>query len=395
MGRQGKLAFCPARYAPDIVGGAEIVMRELARRLQTRGWDVEVLTTTARDHFTWADELPAGAAEEDGVLVRRFPVVAGGSAERNELEHRIMTGGHVTLAEQQTWMNGGMRVPDLYHFLLDHAEDYRAMVFAPYPFWVAFACSQIAPTRSLLWACLHDEPYARLPVFEPVFAGSAGLFFMADPEEDLARRLFPDLGPHAVVGCGVEVPEAYDVEGFRERHGLTRPFLLYAGRREGAKGWDELLTTFARATVTHDLPFDLVTMGRGEVRPPAEVADRVIDLGFLPDAERDNAMAAAAAYLQPSRYEAFSRTIMESWLAGVPVIANAASAVVAWHCERSGAGLVYDDEDELEQCLLFLADAPESARALAAPGRQYVLDHYTWDAVLDRVERCLEDWTDV
>ncbi|MGN6696191.1 MAG: glycosyltransferase, partial [Aquihabitans sp.] len=83
-------------------------------------------------------------------------------------------------------------------------------------------------------------------------------------------------------------------------------------------------------------------------------------------------------------------TVMESWLAGTPVIANAASAVVSWHCDRSGAGLTYEDATELEQCLRFVAEAPTDAAALAAPGRQYVLDHYTWPATLDRMEASLE-----
>jgi glycosyltransferase involved in cell wall biosynthesis len=219
-----------------------------------------------------------------------------------------------------------------------------------------------------------------------------GLLFQSWPEHDLAHRLVDGLAPHTEVGCGVEVPTAYDPEGFRARHGVPDRFLLYAGRRERAKGWDELLDAFATATTRHDLPFSLVTMGSGEVRPPAAVADRVVDLGFLPDAERDAAFAAADAYVQPSRYEAFSRTVMEAWLAGTPVVANAGSEVVAWHCERSGAGLLYADQDELEKCLRYLAESADTA-ALASGGRDYVLDNYRWDAVLDRVEAALAAWT--
>lgn len=391
--RVGTIAFAPARFGPGLVGGAEIVLREMALGLQARGWDVEVLTTCAVDHFSWANELPAGVDKEDGLRVRRFPVVVGDTSERAVLEHAILSGAALSLREQHRWMNGGMRVPELWHHLLDHAADYRAIVFTPYMFWVSFAGSQVAPERSLLWTCLHDEPYARLELFQPVLTGVAGLFFQTEPEHDLAHRLFPGLAPHAVVGCGVEVPESYEAAGFRERHGIDRPFLLYAGRREGAKGWDELLEAFASATVRHDLPFALATMGRGEFTVPFEIADRVIDLGFLPEAERDAAYAAATAYLQPSRYEAFSRTVMEAWLAGTPVIANAGSEVVAWHCERSGAGLVYDDAAEFEQCLLLLADAPQAAAELARAGRAYVLEHYTWDAVLDGVEAGLQAWT--
>ena len=63
-----------------------------------------------------------------------------------------------------------------------------------------------------------------------------------------------------------------------------------------------------------------------------------------------------------------------------------------WHCERSGAGLLYDDDAELEQCLRFLADEPAAAAALAAPGRDHVLEHHRWPVVLDRIEEDLAAW---
>ncbi len=391
--RGGRLAFVPARFGPGLVGGAEIVLEQMSRRLLDRGWEVEVLTTSALDHFTWENVLPAGKAMEEGMLVRRFPAVTTPGPERAELESAILSGAPPRLHEQQRWMNGGMRCPELFHYLLDHAREYRAIVFASYLNWVTFACSQVAPERSVLWTCLHDEPYARLELFQPLLTGVGGLLFQTPPEHELAHRLVATPAPHALVGCGVEVPERYDPEGFRRSHGIEGRFLLYAGRREGGKGWEELLEQLARIAVRTRLPFSLVTMGAGEVRPAAAIADRVIDVGFLPDAERDAAFAAADAYLQPSRFEAFSRTIMEAWLAGTLVIASGGSEVVRYHCERSGAGLLYEDEAELEECLTFLAEAPDTARQVAAGGRAYVLDNYQWDTVLDKVEAALSTWT--
>lgn len=392
--RTGRLAFAPARYGDQVAGGAEIVMARMARGLAGRGWDVEVLTTTAVDHYSWRSEFPEGTTRDGDVVVRRFAADATGGAERGALEAQILGGVTLPIEAQQRWMNGGVRIPGMFHHILDHAEDYRAMVFGPYPFWPAFACSQVAPDRSLLWTCLHDEPYAYLDIFQPVLTGVAGLFLQTDPERDLAHRIVPrGLSPHAVVGCGVEVPESYDVEGFRARHGIDGPYVLYAGRREGAKGWEEFLDAFAAATSRRGLPFTLVTIGVGEVRPPAEIADRVRDLGFLPESERDAAFAGAAAFVQSSRYEAFSRTVMEAWLAGTPVVANAGSDVVAWHCERSGAGLVYADADELEECLAFVAEAPAAAAELGGRGREYVLKNYQWEDVLDRVEERIVEWT--
>lgn len=394
MTRRGKLAFVPARYGKDVVGGAETVFRELAQGLSERGWDVEILTTCARDHFSWANEMPSGVEEVDGLVVRRFPaVVDTPRRDRAFFDELILAGSPLRLADQERWINDDMRVPELFHFLLDHARDYRALMFAPYLFWPTYACSQVAPERSILWACAHDEPQLRLELFKPMFADLAGLWFQAEPEHQLAHTVFPRLARHRVVGCGIHVPGGYDPDGFRARHGIDGRFLVYAGRREGAKGWERLLDAFARAVGRQQLPFHLVTMGVGDVNPPADIRDRVHDLGFVSDDERNNAFAAADAYLQPSPYEAFSRTVMEAWLAGALVIANEASAVVRWHCERSGAGLTYTDEYELEQCLSFVAERPEEARTMAAAGRQYVLDNYGFEDVLDRIEASIEEWT--
>lgn len=379
----------PPRYGNDVVGGAESLLNELAHDFAARGWEVEVLTTCARDHFSWANEYQAGTERDGDVVVRRFPTVVTRDPERARLEKEILWGGELTVAEQQRWMNGGLRVPALFHWLLDHGSGYRALVFAPYPFWTTFAGSLVAPERTVLLPCLHDEPYAYLDLFQPVFSGPASIWFQTEPEHDLAHRLFSLPRAHGVFGSPVRAPEQYDVEGFRARHGIKGRFVLFAGRREGGKGWDTLLAAFASAVHRKSLPFSLVTMGVGAVRPPSDIAERVIDLGFLPPDERDNAFAAADAYLQPSEYESFSRTIMEAWLAGTLVIANGASGVVAWHCERSGAGLTYDDDLELAECLAFLAQYPEAAAGLAAGGRRYVLENYSPSRVIDGLERDL------
>ncbi len=387
-----RIALVPPRYGPDVVGGAELVLREVAHGLTARGWQVDVLTTCARDHYTWANHYPAATTDDHGVTVTRFPVVDDTTGrDRADLVRTMALGESPTLAQQEAWMNDGLRVPGLFHALLDTAEQYRAIVVSPYLFWTTFAAGLVAPERTILRPCLHDEPEARFELFEPLVTGVAKLWLNTDPEADLLDELWPAHATAEVIGEGIPVPERYDPVGFRSRHGLgDRRFVLYGGRREGAKNWDALLDGFVAAIRKEDLDLTLVTFGVGEVHVPPDVADRVIDLGLLTDHDKDDAFAAASAYLQPSAMESFSRTIMEAWLAGTPVIANAASAVVSWHCDRSGAGLTYDDRTELEQCLRFIAEAPDEAAQLAVPGRQYVLDHYTWPATLDRMEASLE-----
>ncbi len=396
MERTGRLGFVTPRYGAEVVGGAEAVMRESARGLAERGWDVEVLTTCARDHYTWVNEYEPGLTSDGPLRLRRFPAVVDTSrAERAQIEAAVLAGERPPIEMQQRWVNDDLRVPELFHHLLDRAEDYRALIFAPYMFWPTFACAQIAPTRSILMPCLHDEPHAALEIYHPIFTGVRGLWFLSEPERRVAERLHARLAANEVVGSGIHVPESYDPGGFRGRYGIDGRFVLFAGRREGAKNWERLLAGFGRAIERGGIPFSLVTIGTGVVAAPDAIADRVLDLGFVSAHDRDGAFAAADAYLQPSPYESFSRTVMEAWLAGTLPIANGESDVVRWHFDRAGSGLVYDDDVELEQCLRFIGDAPDVAASLAAPGRQYVLENYTWPPVLDLMEATIEKWLPV
>lgn len=393
LDRSGRLAFVPARYGPGVVGGAEAALGEIAHGLAARGWDVEVLTTCARDHFSWADELPAGVERDGEILVRRFPAVVSRSRrDRRALNAAIAARQPIDLDAQLRWINGDLLVPALFDHLLDEGDSYRAVVFAPYLFWPAFAGAQLVRERAVLMPCLHDEPEARLEIFQSLFGVVRGLWFLSEPERDLARRLAPDLADHRVVGSGVAIPERYDPDGFRARHGIDGRFVLYVGRREQQKGWDALLASFERTLARHPLPFSLVTIGSSAITVPSRLADRVIDLGVVSDEVRNDAFAAADAYLQPSPYESFSRTMMEAWLAGTLVIANGAAAVNRWHCERSRAGLVYDDDEELAECLRFVAEAPDAARAIAKAGHGYALEEASWDTVLDDIEASLGAW---
>jgi glycosyltransferase involved in cell wall biosynthesis len=84
--------------------------------------------------------------------------------------------------------------------------------------------------------------------------------------------------------------------------------------------------------------------------------------------------------------ESFSRTVMEAWLAGTPVLVVHGSQVVEWHCERSGGGLAFRDGPDLASHLTTLVSDTEEAARLGAKGCQYVLEEYSWPVVLDRME---------
>ncbi|HUB71999.1 MAG TPA: glycosyltransferase family 4 protein [Acidimicrobiales bacterium] len=382
-----RIAFVCPRYGAEIVGGAELLVREIALGLLDRGWEVQVLTTCAVNPYTWANELPESARVEEGILVRRFQNFLATSASKEHAVHgRIYYGERPSLDDQVTWLNALFRTPGLFEVLLRERDSFDAFVFAPYLFWSTTVCMPVVADRAVVMPCLHDEVYAHLEVMRHVLSIPASVWFLSGPEHDLAHRMGPVTPQNTIIGAGMDVPESYDPEEFREEYGIDSPFVLYLGRREADKGWPWLVDVFGRTRT----PVKLVSAGAGDAAVPPRLRGRIIDVGLLSTEQRNNALAAALAYVQPSLMESYSRTVMESWLAGTPVLARKGSAVVEWHCARSGGGSNFSGSRDLTKSVANLLASPDLATEMGERGRSYVLDNYQWPHVLDLIEADLE-----
>src|SRR5580658_9359397 len=119
-----KLAFVPPRFGPGVLGGSEAVMREAALGLAARGHEVEVITTCALDHYSWANELPEGTSEENGVLVRRFPVLRHPSRAALRAQLSIQAVRIPDLDYQVSWLGFQFGSPALFEHLLRHGQEY-------------------------------------------------------------------------------------------------------------------------------------------------------------------------------------------------------------------------------------------------------------------------------
>ncbi len=392
---EGAIAIVSPRYGEEVVGGAEDVLADLAHGLQARGHAVELLTTCAADHFTWANKYPEGRFVDGELTVRRFRTqIDTPGHNRDRIGARLLAGDAITVQDQQLWVNDSLRCSGMWHHVFDHGHRYRSIIFAPYMFWTTYAVSQIHPRRSLIMPCLHDEPAAGLDIFAAMIEGAGGLLFLTEPERELAQRLYRLPARNTIIGASVDIADSYDPESFRRSYNIEGDYVYFAGRREWGKGWDDLKNAYGVYLQQRGgrRALRLVTSGVGEVIAPLGAESQVLDVGLLSNAQRDNAMAGAAAYVQPSAMESFSRTVLEAMAAGTPVLANGHSDVVSWHLDRSQAGLTYTSGSELVQALHFVTDEPEAAASLAQGGRDYVLANYRLDPVLDRLSIALDNW---
>jgi glycosyltransferase involved in cell wall biosynthesis len=389
-----RIAFVTPRYGPDIVGGAETLCRLVAENLAANGVQADVLTTCARDHFTWRNELPVGTNVENGVTVRRF--AASGNrdlAQWHGLHARIQRREQVGYSEQLEWMGHSVWSEEMNEAARD-TKHYDWVIGIPYLFGTAFWSVAQRPERSCLIPCLHDEPHAWTPVVRDMLLGVRGSLLNSPGEADLLERMAPE-ADWRVVGVGYDdrpIPSPQKISAFCAARKIEPGYLLYAGRREIAKNVPLLFSHYAAYRRQHPDAPPLALMGSGELPVPAAIADHVVELGYVPTADLATAFAAASVLVHPSHLESLGMVVLEAWLAGTPALVNARSVVLQRHCEESNGGLWFANEEEFCAALEIILCDDVLRAGLAKAGARYTLETFSWPAVRQRLLDALDDW---
>lgn len=389
-----KIAFVTPWYGPGLPGGMENATYQIVRHLHAAGADVTVLTTTIRDFYAdWGkNSHKPGRVLIEGVPVHRFPVERRNKAAFDDVNRLLMHNQPISPAGEQTFINEMFRVPRLYAYIAQQCAEYT-FVFTPYMFATTYHGAQICPERSVIIPCLHDESYAHLAIYRPVLANARGLVLYADAERALADALYPPQRPQfrQVLGIGVDDFPA-DAARFRAKYGLDTPFVLYAGRKEPGKNVPLLLDYWQRY-VRQGGAGKLVLIGSGELAIPAGMHNHIIDLGFVPAQDKQDAYAAASLLCQPSINESFSIVLMESWLAGTPVLVHGDCPVTLEHCRKANGGLYFTDAAEFTATVHYLLTHPDTAHRMAAQGRRYVRQNFAWEVLVPQYIQVLAQAT--
>lgn len=376
-----RIGFVTPWYGDAIPGGAEMEVRGLVKHLIAAGIDCEILTTCVERFLSdWSkDYHKPGVTIEGGVLVRRFRVRKRDTAAFDEVNAKLMRGQKITGSEEGIYTREMINSPKLYEYMRLHQADYSLFVFIPYMFGTTYYGCQVCPEKSVLIPCLHDEIYAYMDSFKQVFSKVQGMILNAEPERELAERLYGGYGNHfRTIGIGLDTEFSTNAQRFRDKYRIDTPFILYAGRKEAGKRVDTLAKYFACYKERHPSDLKLVLIGGGEIALPSE---EILDLGFVPVQDKYDAYAAASVFCNPSQFESFSLVIMESWLAGTPVLVNGDCAVTRSFVSQSNGGLYYQSYFEFERTVDFLLNHSEITEQMGKNGQSFVQDNFTWDVI--------------
>lgn len=248
----------------------------------------------------------------------------------------------------------------------------------------------LPPTRRPLVVTVHDVAFLRDPSH---FTARGVRFFrraLDRARDEAAVVIVPSEATAAdceaagigrdrvvVVPHGIQQPSttARDVAGFRRRHGLEAPYVLWTGTREPRKNLTVLLEAFSRLVATvPDL--DLVLVGPSgwgdEATGTADprVLQRTHTLGRLPRSELEAAYAGASVFCFPSLWEGFGLPVLEAMAHGVPVVTSAGTATAE---VLGSAGALVDPRDPDDV-------AAAVAQALGPAGRRWAEEGRTRSA---------------
>lgn len=407
------------RYWP-YTGGSERHLQEISERLAREGHEVTVLTTDAWDlELFWhrgKSRIEVSDEVHNGVRIRRFPVQHLPRPTFSFPALRRLTVEISRLA------------------FVDHRLLFRMSAFTP---WVPGLARELESTAK---RC--DVVHAMNICFEGLawpalrFARRCGAGFiltplthLGEPDDNRVRRYYTMrhqtwlerqsdailaqteterrylLGQGVVAervvvaGVGVNPDEVLGgcEERFRSRYGIREPIVAFVGATAYDKGTHhtvEAMKVLWRRGVKATLAIAGPTMDQFtsyHSRLSAEEKQRCRLLGFIPEQDKQDLLAAATVLSMPSRTDSLGIVYLETWLYGKPVIGARAGGVpdVISHGE-DGFLVDFGDVEDIARRLHQLLGDPGLAARLGERGRDKVRRQFTWDAIFPRVKEVYE-----
>ena len=372
-----RIAIVVQRYGPEVLGGSESLARSLAHLLADI-YDIEVLTTCAKDYVTWKNEFPAGESMDGPVKVRRFIVDRPRSRWFNIYNALMLKVPHTRWMEEAWMRMQGPYSSDMIRHINSDPDRYHAFIFMTYMYGTTYYGSCKVIGRSILVPTAHDEPYIRFGIYRNMFARAWSVICLTDEEKILVEGLFGLRGRCSVIGAPVGECSG-DPQKALNKHGINGPFLTYIGRIDVMKGVDTMIDYFNRYISEHGPDLSLVLCGTGPLEVPQ--SKNIHYIGFVPEEDKYGIIRAALATVIPSRFESYSIAAIESMKCGTPVIVNNECATLKGHCDRGGGGLAYSSYDEFRDSVNRIRDEPGLRGRMAQSGISYVHENYSMETL--------------
>ncbi|MGD1912676.1 MAG: FkbM family methyltransferase [Rivularia sp. (in: cyanobacteria)] len=218
--------------------------------------------------------------------------------------------------------------------------------------------------------------------------------------ENTARDLvkcFPDINSDSITVAPLGVKnifkpaEAEDINTFKTKYGITKPYFLLVGPSTGYKNSTLFFAAFAQLASRNG--FDIVCTGSGGILAPewrTYTSGSTVHMLQLSDEELAIAYSGAIVLAYPSKYEGFGLPILEAMACGCPIITCANASIP----EVAGEAAIYVNDNDAEELANALCEVqkPGIRQLLVNRGIEQA-KKFTWSSTAKTVTSVLIDTT--
>lgn len=407
-----KIVHISPTYAP-VLGGAELHVKELSEGLVSRGHDVTVLTTNARNSTDLFRGIHGGLPEAEvinGVRVVRFdPNGETLGAWLNGWPQ--LPGGWRSL--RIVFGEDGMEIlglkpqliPIIPYLLRTRADIVMAMNWHWSPAYYTYLAKQLRDFVFVGIPLFHTaETWCQRPIYRKMLASSSAIVANTAHEEQFARAY----GARRVEVGGVGVhPDAFasrNGAAIRARYGIgSAPVVGFVGRQEVNKGVVQLVHAM-KIVWRWNAEVRLIIAGHQSTEHQGLAVQsaikqltgseqcRLVRISHFEEAEKPSLYDAFDIFALPSIGESFGLAYLEAWLCQKPVIG---ARIGSTQCviDDGVDGLLVDPkspEDLAEKIITMLSDRDKREK-MGMAGYSKTIAHFTWDKVVGRLETLYRD----
>lgn len=402
-----RIAHFIQRYPPAL-GGSESYFQRLSRYLTDRGDEVTVWTTTALDLAAfWSPRgkcLPSGERNEDGLIVKRFPLW--------RVHGRRWLLKPLSLVPHRLWQ--ALTLPcnpvafGMWHGAGQSRERYDAVHATAFPYAWPIACGLRLARRLgvpfLLTPFLHtgdpndSSDRTRRQYTQPALRHlllEADRVFAQTPTE-MATLEQVGVRPERMVlqGLGVDPAECTggDRAAVRARWGVADSDVVvgHLANLSAEKGTIDLLNA-ADVAARNGVPCTVLLAGpempnfqRFWSRYQPVV--KVLRLGVLSENQKRDFFAGIDIFALPSRSDSFGLVLLEAWANGVPCVAYRAGGIAdVIHHGRDGLLVQCGDIRELADSLGCMIRDSSLRQQFGDAGRIRTGTDFVWEEKLQIV----------
>ncbi|NJK55610.1 MAG: glycosyltransferase family 4 protein [Pleurocapsa sp. SU_5_0] len=281
--------------------------------------------------------------------------------------------------------------PDLVH---------ASLTLSPLDFRLPDICEELniplvatfhPPFDSKIRNLKSSTQYLTYQLYAPFLARYDRVIVFSEIQRDLLIKLGVPSERVIIIPNGVDQQKYSPAYSSLKYQLKAKRLFVYQGRIAAEKNIEALLKAWKLADLGDSC--QLLMMGDGPLRSSLQLSygkeHNIIWLGYISDEQqRINILRAADVFVLPSLVEGLSISLLEAMSCGVACLATDAGA--DGEVLDQGAGVVLDTQDvtsQLKTLLPLFRDHPEMTNLLGNKARQRVLERYTLQQNITKLER--------